>query len=47
MKKKFNYTIDCAVILCGGKGSRLGDIGKKKKQITIIGKQQPNNLLYC
>ena len=41
MKKKFNYTIDCAVILCGGKGSRLGDIGKKKNKSLLLVNNNP------
>ena len=41
MKKKINKLINCAVIFCGGKGSRLGLIGKKKNKSLLLVKNKP------
>tara|TARA_B100001250_G_scaffold401945_1_gene414420 strand:+ start:729 stop:1475 length:747 start_codon:yes stop_codon:yes gene_type:complete len=51
MQKKFKNYIDCAVVFCGGRGSRLGVIGKKKNKSLLLVKKKPiiyyivNNLI--
>jgi glucose-1-phosphate cytidylyltransferase len=41
MTTKFQNSIECAVVFCGGKGSRLGLIGKKKNKSLLLVKNKP------
>lgn len=41
MNKTKNPIIECAILFCGGKGSRLGSIGKKKNKSLILVHNKP------
>ena len=41
MNTNYQNSIECAVIFCGGKGSRLGLIGKEKNKSLLLVKNKP------
>ena len=41
METRENHRVECAVVFCGGRGSRLGKVGQKKNKSLLLIKNKP------